>query len=140
MRRLVRCCLLASLIAVFFGVATVVSGGSVLFGSDEQRAAAGAWIPFVVTFNFAAGFAYVTAGIGLWLRRRWAAWLASIIAATTALVFVAFGVHVLAGGDYELRTVVAMTVRTLLWLGLAVLAFRATRHAVLDASARPSAP
>ena len=70
-------------------------------------------------FNFLAGFAYVAAGVGLWLERRWAAWLALVVAAATALVFAAFGVHVLAGGAYELRTVVAMSLRTLVWAAIA---------------------
>tara|TARA_R110002110_G_scaffold239506_1_gene455438 strand:- start:59 stop:493 length:435 start_codon:yes stop_codon:yes gene_type:complete len=36
---------------------------------------AGHYGPFVVWFNFLAGFAYVVAGFGLWFRRRWAAGL-----------------------------------------------------------------
>ena len=104
-----------SLLAVVFGLMTLKEGGAVLFGSGEARTAAGNYVPFVLWFNFVAGFAYVVAGEGIWLQRRWAAGLALVIAAATALVFAAFGVHVLAGGDYELRTVVAMSLRTLVW-------------------------
>ena len=38
------------------------------------RQAAGHYVPFVLWFNFLAGFAYIVAGVGLWMRRRWAAW------------------------------------------------------------------
>ena len=113
-----------SLVAIGFGLMTVQAGGTVLFGNDAARSAAGHYVPFVLWFNFLAGFAYVVAGVGLWLERRWAAWLALVVAAATALVFAAFGVHVLAGGEYELRTVAAMSLRTLVWAVIALIARR----------------
>ncbi len=113
-----------SVIAVVFGVMTLKEGGAVLFGSGEARAAAGNYVPFVLRFNFLAGFAYVTAGVGIWLGRRWAALLALFVAAATALVFAALGAHVLAGGAYETRTVVAMSLRTLVWVAIARIARR----------------
>ena len=115
----------ASLVAVAFGLLTLKEGGTVLFGGPEARAAAGQVVPFVLWFNFAAGFAYVAAGVGLWMQRRWALWLAVAIAASTGLVFAAFGVHVLGGGAHETRTVVAMTLRTLVWAALAAIAWKA---------------
>ena len=42
----------------------------------------------------------------------------------SALTFLAFGLHVLLGGAYEMRTVIAMTVRTGVWIIIAVGAFR----------------
>lgn len=111
-----------SLVAVAFGLLTIKAGGTVLFGDEAARAAAGKYVPFVLWFNFLAGFAYVVAGIGLWLRQRWAAWLAIAIAAATAVTFAAFGAHVVAGGAYEPRTVVAMSLRTLIWVIIAVVA------------------
>ena len=87
-----------ALLAGAFGIATVVSGGRVLFGPEAVRAAAGQVVPFVLWFNFLAGFAYLAAAVGLWRARRWAAPLSLAIAAATALVFLALGVHVLRGG------------------------------------------
>ena len=83
-----------SLVAVIFGLLTIKEGGAVLFGDEAARAAAGNYVPFVLWFNFVAGFAYVVAGAGLWLQQRWAVWLAVAIAAATALTFAAFSVHV----------------------------------------------
>ena len=60
----------AAVVALLFGVLTIVSGGRTLFGGEAVRQAAGAIVPFVLWFNFAAGFAYVVAGLGLWGRRR----------------------------------------------------------------------
>lgn len=115
---------MAALVALAFGALTVASGARVLFGSEATRAAAGAYVPFVLWFNFVAGFAYIAAGAGLWLWRRWAARLAIGIAAATALVFAAFGVHIVMGGAFEPRTVAAMTLRTAFWIAIAVAAQR----------------
>jgi len=111
---------LAAIVAVLFGVASALSGGNVLFGNGA--AAAGHYVPFVVWFNFVAGFAYVAAGIGLWGHRPWGAALAAAIALFTAIAFAAFAIHVATGGAYEVRTVVAMTVRIVLWTAIAAAA------------------
>jgi len=113
-----------SLIAIGFGLLTIKEGGAVLFGDGAARTAAGNYVPFVLWFNFLAGFAYVIAGAGLWLRRRWAVWLALVIAGATAAVFAAFGIHIFTDGAYELRTVIAMSVRTLVWTTIFVIAWR----------------
>ena len=114
----------AAVLAAVFGLLTIKEGGTVLFGDAAARAAAGAYVPFVLWFNFLAGFAYAIAAIGLWRRQRWAAWLAAGIAMATALTFAVFGVHVLAGGAYELRTTLAMALRTTVWTVIAALAWR----------------
>jgi len=120
----------AAIVAVLFGLTTIASGGNALFGGAAARQAAGAYLPFVLWFNFLAGFAYVAAGAGLWQRRRWAAILALAIAGATLLVFAAFGVHVGNGGAYEMRTVGAMTLRSLVWIAIGWLAWRRIpRHA-----------
>jgi len=113
-----------SLVAIGFGLLTLKEGGLTLAGDAAAVAAAGNYVPFVLWFNFVAGFAYVIAGAGLWMQQRWAVWLAIAIAATTALVFAAFGAHVASGGLYEQRTVIAMSLRTLVWVAIAVVAWR----------------
>ena len=111
-----------SLLAIGFGLLTIKEGGTVLFGDGTARTAAGNYVPFVLWFNFLAGFAYVAAGAGLWLQQRWAVWLAVAIALATAITFAAFGAHVASGGAYELRTVIAMSMRTLVWAAIAAIA------------------
>jgi hypothetical protein len=120
---------IAAVVAVAFGLLTLKEGGTILFGSAAARAAAGHYVPFVLWFNFFAGFAYVAAGIGLWLGRRWAAGLAIAIATATAVTFAAFGVHVQSGGAFEPRTVVAMSLRTLVWVVISIIAWRGVLRA-----------
>lgn len=112
-----------AVIALVFGLLTLKSGGGVLF-FEGPRLAAGNYVPFVVWFNFLSGFAYVAAAIGLWRWERWAARLAAAVAILTLLVFAAFGLHVLAGGAFEMRTVGAMTLRLGVWTAIAVASCR----------------
>ena len=122
----------AGLVAATFGVVSIIVGGKTLFGGPAARDAAGDVVPFVLWFNFAASFAYVIAGIGLFMWKRWAAQLSACIAITTLVVFAAFGAHVIFGGAFEARTVGAMTLRSLVWLAIAIGACRGVgceRHA-----------
>jgi hypothetical protein len=103
---------------------TLREGGAVLFVDGAARVAAGDYVPFVLWFNFLAGFAYVVAGTGLVFGRPWAGRIALIIAAATLIVFVALGVHIVGGGAFEMRTVVAMTLRSVVWCSIAALSWR----------------
>lgn len=111
---------LLGLLAVGFGAATVFEGGHVLFGGAAARAEAGQVVPFVLLFNFTAGLVYVVTGLAALLGRRGAVWLARALAVATLAVFAAFGLHVLLGGVFERRTVLAMTLRSAFWLVQAV--------------------
>lgn len=114
----------AAATAVVFGALTVAAGGRALFGGADM----GAVVPFVLWFNFAVGFAYVAAGLGLWRGAPWARGLSLAIALATAAVFAAFLWHVARGGAHEARTTAAMTLRTLVWAAIAAAAFRAGRR------------
>lgn len=119
-----------SLVAIGFGLLTIKEGGTVLFGDEAARAAAGDYVLFVLWFNFLAGFAYVVAGGGLWLRQRWAMWLAIAIAVATFFAFAALGEYVDSGAAYEQRTVVAMSLRTLVWVVISIIAWRGVARRV----------
>lgn len=108
-----------------FGIITLYSGGSVLFGPQEARDSAGAYIPFVVWFNFLAGGVYIVAAAGLWLRKRWGILLAIAISASTVFVAVVFAYTIMQGADFEMRTVGAMAIRASVWAGLAFACLKA---------------
>lgn len=113
---------IAAGVAVTFGALTILSGGRVLFGGAAAQDAAGNVVPFVLWFNFLAGFAYVLAGIGLWRGARWAPALSVSIAAATAAVFAVFLWHVWRGEAYEMRTMAAMILRLAVWTIIAAVA------------------
>ena len=124
-----------ALFAVLFGLLTIISGGRVLFNVEAQQAA-GSYVAFVLWFNFLVGFAYIIAGVGLWTWQRWSMWLSFSIAAASLIVFAAFGLHILTGGSYEMRTIAAMSLRTVVWLIISAVAYHnlnpklTTRHTV----------
>ena len=116
---------IAAAVAVIFGLLTIVSGARALFGGVDM----GAVVPFVLWFNFVAGFAYVLTGIGLWRGTNWAPMLSLGIAAATAAVFAAFLWHVGSGGAWEIRTMGAMILRTGIWIAIEILALRGKKAA-----------
>jgi hypothetical protein len=109
---------IAGAVAIGFGLLTLLSGGTALFGSVDM----GAVVPFVLWFNFLAGFAYVLGGALMMGGHRLAFPVAVAILIATTAVFAAFGWRVLSGGAFEMRTVGAMTLRTTFWAVMAWIA------------------
>ncbi len=68
----------------------------------------------------------MAAGIGLFQRKSWAVRLSIAILVATVLVLIAFGAHVLLGGAYEMRTALAMSLRTIVWAVVVGVALRKT--------------
>ena len=101
--------------AIVFGAVTSYSGGQALFGSPQARAEVGNAVPFVLWFNFCAGFVYVLTGAGLLQRSYWALYASLFLGVSTFVVAVMLGVHILIGGAFEMRTLGAMAIRTLFW-------------------------
>lgn len=112
-----------AMVALLFGMMTIKSGGQVLLGDEVALAAAGDYVPFVLWFNFAAGFAYLIASVGIALRKQWSVWLSFLIAVSTLLVFAAFGLHIFLDGAYETRTVAAMILRATVWVIISILVY-----------------
>ena len=112
---------IAGAAAIAFGLLTLISGRSALFGAVDM----GAVVPFVLWFNFLAGFAYVIGGLLLMIGHRLALPVALTILIATATVFAVFGWRVFAGDAFEMRTVGAMTLRTFFWAAMVWVAMKA---------------
>ena len=115
---------IVTFVAIMFGFLTIKSGGSVLFIDGDARENAGNYVTFVILFNFFAGFAYLLAGIGLFMQKQQAVWISIFIALTSAIVFLLLGLHIFDGGLYETRTIAAMTLLTGVWAFIAIFAYR----------------
>ena len=113
-----------SLIAIVFGLLTLNEGGTVIFDIGSARQTAGNFVPYVVWFNFLSGFFYIAAGIGLWLQKRWAVTLSIALVISISITYIVFGIHVLNGGPYEMRTVYAMALRTLVWGVISMVSYK----------------
>jgi len=112
-----------SVVAILFGIATIKEGGTVLF-TEAGHKSAGNYVPFVLWFNFVAGFAYIVSGVALYKLKSCSRRLAVVIAVSTSIVFMLFGLHILNGGAYEVRTIAAMTIRSSLWILIAATVLR----------------
>jgi len=116
-----------SVIAVVFGLLTLKAGGSVIFNVGSLRQTEGNFVPFVVWFNFLSGFFYIAAGIGFWMQKRWAVSLSIALLISIVITYIFFGIHVLNGGPYEMRTVYAMALRTFLWIVISIVSHKQIR-------------
>ncbi len=106
---------LIAIVAIIFGVLTIRSGGMVLFSDGLARENAGHYVPFVLWFNFSAGFFYLLSAVLMFINPIRGFWLAVIITLSTLLIFALFGLHIMQGGLYETRTVYAMILRVVIW-------------------------
>lgn len=105
---------LASIVAMLFGVVTVLAGGRVLLGVDPGYVV---FLPLLL-YNTTMGLAYV--GAGLVIRRdvRRGRQLAGAIALLNLAVLVVIFLLHRTGGDVAADSVRAMTFRTAVWIGL----------------------
>ena len=113
-----------AVVALVFGILTIVSGGSVLFGPESARESAGNFVPLVLWFNFLAGFAYFVAAIGIWLDRNWALPLSLVIALATLAIALVFLFLIFGGRAFEMRTVGALALRTGVWAAISYALYR----------------
>lgn len=113
-----------SVIVILFGLITLKEGGSVALNIGTARIDAGNYVPFVVWFNFLSGFVYIISGIGLWLKKTWAAKLSIFLLSSILAVYTLLFIHIFGGGLYETRTVFAMGFRSLIWGVTAFISFK----------------
>lgn len=106
------------ILAALFGLLTLVEGGAVLRLSPELRPEG--VIPWILAYNFCAGFFYIAAGLGIAFRKIWSKPLSTVIAIANIVFLIALALHVLMGGDFMARTIVAMSLRTAVWVALAL--------------------
>lgn len=105
-----------ALIAVVFGIVTIVAGSRVLAGADPG------YLVFrpLLWFNTVMGAAYVAAGITIW-RSISAGWRAALaITGLNVLVLGAIGYLFATDGPVAIDSVRAMTFRAGVWLLLSL--------------------
>ena len=114
--RIVR--ILATGIAVLFGVATIFAGSRVLLGSDPGYEV---FRP-LLAYNTAMGVAYLAAGIAIWRSVNAGRYAAGVIFLLNLLVLVGIVVIYGSGGGVAVDSLRAMTLRTVVWLALFIAA------------------
>ena len=112
----------AAAVGALFGALAVLAGSRVLIGLDVPDYVV---LPWLVWYNVGAGLFGVAVAIGVWLGRSWATTAAVALAAAHGAVLTVL--IVLRGGGVALAndSLGAMTLRTLVWSAIALVARRA---------------
>ena len=109
---------IAAVVAVLFGVATLVAGGRVLMGADPGYVI---FRPLLI-YNVIMGVAYVAAGIMIWRTVTLGRNLAGVIFGLNFLMLVEIILFYRRGGAVAVGSLRAMTLRTVVWLVLFLVA------------------
>jgi len=110
--------LLAAAIAGLFGVATLFAGGLVLLGSDPGYVV---FRPLLI-YNTIMGIAYLAAGITIWRSIILGKYAAGAIFLLNILVLLSLILVYRSGGAVAVDSLGAMTLRTVVWLVLFLVA------------------
>ena len=108
--------IIAGVLAILFGFMTLKEGGTLLFGGPEALKEAGNVVPWVLYYNFTAGFVYLATGVLTLEDRPIAKRLALGLAVVNLLVLSSLIIYIFTGGLYMERTPVAMAFRTGFWM------------------------
>ena len=111
---------LVSLIGILFGIVTIISGGSVLMGSNPGYIV---FLPLVI-FNTVMGFVYLFTGIVVWRNFSRAKAISGIVFLLNLVMLITIGGLYLYGLDIATKSLGAMSFRTLVWLVIYVFLLR----------------
>jgi hypothetical protein len=114
---------LAAIVAMLFGLATVISGGRVLLGADPGYVV---FRPLLV-FNALMGLAYLAVGVLAWRGSAFALRGAGFIALLNLGVLGALLMRWEPDGPIARTSLMAMSFRTAVWAVLFLLLLRARR-------------
>lgn len=107
---------LSALIAIAFGMLTLFAGGRVLAGSDPGYVV---YRPLLI-YNTAMGVAYIAAGVVTFYNLRRGKYAAATVFLMNAIVFGFIGYLYLTSDVTAIDSILAMTLRTGVWLALLV--------------------
>ncbi|HJW54113.1 MAG TPA: hypothetical protein VJ577_02465 [Burkholderiaceae bacterium] len=105
---------LMAVIAILFGIATLIAGGRVLLGADPGYTV---YRPLLV-YNVTMGAAYIVAGILAWVDVVHGKRAAATIFILNCLVLAGVSFLYLQQGGVAVESLRAMTLRTVVWLAL----------------------
>ncbi|HXE49212.1 MAG TPA: hypothetical protein VN663_12630 [Ramlibacter sp.] len=117
----------AAVVAILFGLATLFAGGRVLMGYSDPGYVV--YRPLLI-YNTVMGFAYIAAGVAIWVSRQRGKYAASAIFIFNLAVLLGVVFLYANGGAVAIDSVRAMAFRTSVWLALlVVLAWKVQRWA-----------
>ncbi len=112
----------AALVGFVFSAMSVVAGSRVLAGIDHPDYLV---LPWLVIYNIAAGIVGVVVAPGLWKPRGWAVHFARGLASAHGAVFAVLVARWVAGAAVANTSLMAMLLRTAVWVAIAIVTARA---------------
>ena len=113
----------SGVIIALFSIVTLFMSTSVIFDLFGIREKEGNYVLFVVVANFICAILYLAAAYGFFFRQKWTTMILYISVVILIITFIALGIHIYSSGIYENKTITAMTFRTLLTIGFALVSF-----------------
>lgn len=110
-----------------FGLLTVFLSGSVILDLFDIRVREGNYVLFIVWANLISGVLFLTAAVGLLMKKGWAASPLIISLIILVIAFAGLLLHINSGGAYETKTVGAMIFRMTVNSVLALVVYSATK-------------
>ena len=115
--------IILTLLLSLFGIVSVFMTSSVLFDWFGIRAKEGNYVLFIVYTNLVCGFIYLYSGYAIWKNKKSAIWALGLAVLLLVFAFITLGLYIREGGVYELKTVKAMSFRTLLTLAILIISY-----------------
>lgn len=109
---------IAAWVSVVFGLLTILGGGGVIFDLLGMREKEGNYVLFVVWANFICGFLYLFASFGFFKKKSWTKAIMNQTVYILILTLVVLIVWILKGKPYETKTIIVLSFRIVLTLGL----------------------
>ena len=116
---------IAAVVAVIFGLATVIAGGRVRMGYSEPGYVV--YQPLLI-YNTVMGFVYVAAGAAIWYNLHRGRYAAFAIFALNLIVLGGVFFLYASGGAIAVDSLRAMTLRTSVWFVLSLVLTWKTRR------------
>lgn len=115
---------ISAIVAAIFGILTLIAGGRILLGLGKAGYAV---VQPVLLFNTIMGALYLLTAVFIVRSSDWARPLALFIAAANVIVLLSIIVMRSTGGTVANETMGAMTLRSVVWVVIAVVLMRDSR-------------
>jgi len=112
---------MAATVAVIFSLLTIVEGSQILFGITQLDYVV--FTPLLI-YNVAMAVAGLFIGVLIWLNHKKALMLTSIVTVLHLIVLIVVGVIHVSFDAVAMHSVQAMTIRTVIWLAITIVAWR----------------
>lgn len=112
-----------TLLLSLIGIVSVFMTLSVIFDLFGIRAMEGNYVLFIVYANLVCGIIYLYTAIANWKNLTNSFYSLVLASLILIVAFIAFGVYISNGGIHEVKTIKAMTFRTVFTLVMAALSY-----------------